>query len=188
MTETTHRLRSQFTALDPRLSDRATPSGKALAEQFRAQLPGVEWVASKYDLVGKIASLLDLEVPDILLKFWEKSDEITAALARSAARPRERIDLGLGEHTIVSTMQPSVDVSIGVEPNVVTYPIEFTLALTFTLQDIGLLLENGHIIGLYAGSCAVEGELKLGDLELAKAPADGAEPLSFRGVTFSGPP
>lgn len=187
MTESHRRLRSQFTALDPRLSDRASPAGKTMAEQLRAQLPGVEWVASKYDLVGKIASLLDLEVPDILLKFWEKSEEITAALARSAARPRECIDLGLGEHTIVSTLQPSVDVSVGVEPNVVTYPIEFTLALTFTLQDVGLMLENGHIIGLYGGSCEVEGVLKLGELELAKAPAEGAEPLSFRGVTFAGP-
>ena len=188
MTDTHHRLRSQFTALDPHLADPSTPSGKALAQQFRDQLPGVEWVASKYDLAGKIASLLELEVPDILLKFWEKSDEITGALARSAARPRERIDVGLSEHTIVSTLQPSLDVSIGVEPNVVTYPIEFTLELTFTLQDIGLMLENGHIIGLYAGSCEVEGVLKLGDLELAKAPAEGAEPLSFRGVTFGGTP
>jgi hypothetical protein len=188
MTDTHHRLRSQFTALDPRLADPSTPPGKTLAQQFRDQLPGVEWVASKYDLVGRIASLLEMEVPDLLLKFWEKSDEITSALARSAARPRERIDVGLAEHTIVSMLHPSLDISIGVEPNVVTYPIEFTLALTFTLQDIGLMLENGHITGLYAGSCEVEGVLKLGELELAKAPAEGAEPLSFRGVTFAGTP
>jgi hypothetical protein len=186
MTESAYPLSSQFTDLNPRLGNSGTPEGKALAERIRAQLPGVEWVATKFDLVGKIAEILDLEVPDILVKFWEKSEEITAALARSAARPKERIDLGLGEHTIVSTLQPKLDVSVGVGPNAVTYPIEFGLALTFTLRDTGLMLKDGHITGIYTGSCEVEGVLKLDDLELAKAPAQGTTPLLFRGVTLGG--
>lgn len=186
MTESTHPLSSQFTDLNPRLADTGTPEGQALAARIRAQLPGVEWVATKFDLIAKISEILNLEVPDILVKFWEKSEEVTAALARSAARPKERIDLGLGEHTIVSTLQPKLEVSIGVEPNAVTYPIEFGLALTFTLRDIGLILKNGHITGLYTGSCEVEGVLKLDDLELAKAPAHGTTPILFRGVTLGG--
>jgi len=182
MTEPTHPLRSQFTAPNPRLGNSGTPEGQALAERIRGQLPGVEWVATKFDVVGKIAEILDIEVPAILVKFWEKSEEITAALARSAARPKERIDLGLGEHTIVATMQPKLEVSVGVDPAAVTYPIEFTLNLTFTLRDIGLVLKDGHITGLHSGNCEVEGSLKLDDLELAKAPAAGRSPMLFRGL------
>lgn len=181
MTKSPPTLRRVFNDPDPRLKDKSSAEGRAWTESTGRELPGVEWVASKYDLVAKIGELLDVPVPDLLIQFWEKSDEIAAALRDSKESPDKSTDLGLFEHTLEGMSDPSIEVRIGKMPKLRTFPITFTLELECKLVGAVLRIKNGAIEQILAGSCAVKGTLKHGKLLLATAPRDGQGKITFGG-------
>src|SRR6185369_8100404 len=135
--------------------------GKAFAKRLKSALAGVEWIASKQDVVTKMAEVLDLELPDLLVNFWEKSDEIKAALKESTESPEEITDLGLVDHSVEGSLEPYLELRVGKFP---PYKIEFTVDLECTLRGVVLRIKNGAIVQIVLGSCEVEGTLKHGDL------------------------
>lgn len=176
MTKASSSLRSVFGEPDPRLRDKSSSQGQAMAKSLKRALAGLEWVASKHDLVTEMAEVLDLELPDLLVKFWEKSDEIKAALKESKDSPAEITDLGLVDHTIEGTLEPYLELRVGKLP---PCKIELTVDLECTLKGVVLRIKNGVIVQILLGSCEVQGTLKHGDLVLATAPREGADPIRF---------
>ena len=176
MTKTSSNLRTVFGEPDPRLRDKSSKQGQALAANMKRALAGVEWVASQHDLVTKMAEVLDLELPELLEKFWSKSDEIAVALKESRESPTEITDLGLVDHTIDATLEPYLELRVG---NMPPYKIEFAVELECTLKGVVLRIKNGAILQVVVGTCEVRGTLKHGDLTLATAPREGAEPIRF---------
>ena len=169
-------LRSLFGEPDPRLRDTSSSQGQALAKNLKQALAGVEWVASKQDMVTKMAEVLDITLPDLLMKFWSTSDEIKAALQESKESPEEITDLGLTEHTVEGNLEPYLELRVGKSP---PYKLEFAVDLECTLKGVVLRIKNGAIVQIVLGSCEVKGTLKHGDLVLATAPREGAEPFRF---------
>ena len=179
MNEKTQSLREAFTELDTRLDDPASPQRQELDEKLKGELAGADWVASRPEVVAKIAELLDFEVPPLLMRFWESAEEIRTALEESREKPKDPVYVGLAEHTAAGTLNPVIEVRIGQEPAVKTFEVRFTLDLECKLTGIELRLRDGEIRGIELGVCEVKGTLKYGDLVLAQAPREGQGRFHF---------
>jgi len=184
MSENTPTLRNAFKGIDPGLEDRSTPGRRDLDEKIRPELPGFEWVAAKHDLVAKLNEVLDLGIPDILIGFWKKSDEIEAALKESTDSPGEPVDLVLCDHTLSGSLHPKIEVRIGKTPQIKAFEIPLTLDLECKVEEVTLGIRDGAITHIALGKCTLEGTLKLKDLVLATAPPEKQESVIFRGLSL----
>ena len=179
MTATATTLRALFADPDPQLKDESSAKHRTLSQSIKQELKGVEWVASQSDLIAKVAELLDIELPPLLIQFWQTAEEIEAALNESAKTPDKKTELSLAEHTIEGTLHPAIEVWIGPDGSLGKYRLKFTVELHCELTGVRLIIKSGVILAIELGTCDVKGELKYGDLVLATAPREGAGHIQF---------
>lgn len=179
-------LAAVFTEPDQSVKNDSNTDDTNVDQALRARLPGFEWVAGKRELTSKLCEVLDIAVPDVLFQFWEKSDEINAAIADSRESPGEMIDIELVDHDLEGIWKPSIEVKIGRAAELQAFEIPLTIALKCTVEGIKLRIENGAIARILAGVCVLSGEFKLGDLVLARAPRKDQGPLRLEGLELAG--
>jgi hypothetical protein len=87
MTDATPTLRTLF-EVPPEDDPRRLPdSWKPFRAKLEEEVKGIKWTASMPDLTTKIAELLDIPVPALLMSTWRKAGELKAKLAESKAAP-----------------------------------------------------------------------------------------------------
>ena len=149
---------------------------KKFKEKITKEIKGVKWTASKFDILEKIAQLLDIKIPSIFLSSWKKSDEIKKILEESAASPEEKFEINLSEHSITSDHKPYIEVMF---KNMPVYKIEFDLNLSFKLDGFSIKIQNGNIYGIDSGVCNAKGTLSWEKIKLLEKKL---EPIKLPGT------
>ena len=155
-----------------RLPDGWQPFREKLGEEVK----GIKWKASMPDLTVKIAELLDVEVPGLLVTTWKKAAEVKKKLAESREKPADGIDVELAEHTISTSHSPYITVRVGKAP---VKTLKFTVTASFTLNGFVLTLQNGEVREIRSGNCQAAGKLEGLGLLLAEKKLS---PLTFPGT------
>lgn len=137
---------------------------KKLHDKLSEEGKGFKFVAMP-DLIEKVADLLDIEVPDLLLASWRKCNQLQTVLAESRENPETKMFVGLAEHTISSTHHPYLEARIARMP---AKKLIFTLELLFKLTGCELEIQAGAIKRAKTGSCQIEGSFAYDELVLMK--------------------
>jgi hypothetical protein len=158
-------LRAVFDDLDPNspnveLADDATVSSEA-----KKQAGVIEWTAASSSLIPEIAKLLDIPLPDLLVDFWQKAEEVEAAL-ESSKESSEPIEVSLYDSETEVSFDPYIEVRLnGVAPG---RKIPFKIVLPLAFKGVVLTIRKGSIVDVAGGECAIEGSIKLGAVTVAK--------------------
>ncbi len=138
-------------------------------QQFRdrvvEEIKKVRWTAKMPALFGKIAELLDIPLPGIMIAAWEKSDEIKKTLGDSRDSPEDTFSVELVEHTLSTEFHPEIEIQVSKFPPKV---LQFVVQLTLELSGIELEIKGGQIRRITTGSCEAGGKLLYDDIVLAE--------------------
>ena len=176
MTDSTPTLRTLFEIPADDDPNRLPDGWKPFREKLGEEVKGIKWKASMPDLTVKIAELLDVEVPTLLVATWKKATEVKTKLAESRAKPDDIIYAELADHTISTSHSPYITVQLGKAP---VKTLKFTVTASFTLNGFVLKLQQGEVREIRSGRCAAEGKLEGLGLLLAEKKLS---PLSFPGT------
>ena len=113
MTTNVPTLRTLFDLPSEHEPDRLPDGWKPFRERLGEEVKGIKWKASMPDLTVKIAELLDVDVPTLLVATWKKANEVKKKLAESREKPADEIDVELAEHTISTSHSPYITVQFG---------------------------------------------------------------------------
>ena len=137
---------------------------EAISAEAKKQAGPVEWAASS-SLVPHVAELLNVPLPEVLVRYWQQADEVAAEIEESKKSPGKR-RVTLLETKTEAAYEPAIQVRLnGAKAG---KPIGFKVVIPLTLKGAILVIEGGQIAGVVAGECAIEGAIKLGSLTLAK--------------------
>jgi hypothetical protein len=168
-------LRELFGDLKPDSPNVELATEGDVASKMKEDVGGVEWTAHMLELVPAVAELLDVGLPHIFVSFWQKTDEVAAALRESTASPDDDTKVSLFDSATEATLDPYIEVRLnGKAPG---KKIPFTVALPITFKGLVLKIRNGEIVDAAAGECEISGSLKLKDLTLAKLRSPVTIPL-----------
>jgi len=155
----------QVFSLPANESDPADADWQAFQEKVRKEVKGVKWIASMPDLAPKVCELLDIRIPDILVKAWKKVDDLQKVMEESKKTPDKTVYLELAEHTIDYHSKPSIDVRI---KRATVKKLELPIQLGFKLKGFVLKIQNGLIKEMQTGQCEAKGTIKYGSLTVAE--------------------
>jgi hypothetical protein len=128
-------------------------------------LPEIAWSTAADTVADAILAALDVKLTDILAGAWSTLRELQD-YADPARHPAEETALvPLARHKLRSTHHPSIEVMLGED---VIAKLEFTVALTLSLEGIVLKVRGGRIREIASGSYAGTGSLKLADAVLVE--------------------
>ena len=156
MSDSALTVREVFDLPQPGSPEESSPRWQTLREWMGQEVKGIKSAAMP-DIAAKIAELLEVPIPAILVTSWKKSDAIRKLLDESRGAPDAKMHLELAEHTINSQHRPHIEIRI---KNTVVKKIEFTLRLQFKLKGFILRIQNGAIRAMQTGTCEVKGTLE----------------------------
>jgi len=145
---------------------------------LKKAMNAVEWTASSSILIPKIAELLDIRLSTILVAFWQKADEVAAALRETRDSPNRTIDVSLDDSSTEATFEPWIEVRLAGASS--GKKLRFPVAIPLTLKAVEVRIKNGAIVSALAGTCEVSGTLKFETIVLAKLKEPLKVPLSPR--------
>ena len=152
-------VRQVFDLPQPGSPEESSPRWQTLRQWMSEEVKGIK-TAAMPDIGAKIAELLEVPIPDILLASWKKTDAIRELLEESRKTPDAVMNLVLSEHTINSQHRPHIEIRIK--------KLEFTLKLLFKLKGCILRIQNGAIRDMVAGTCEMKGTLDYQGLTIAE--------------------
>jgi hypothetical protein len=134
-----------------------------LKRQGADDLPGFAWKIISSNAHEQIHEALNVDAFGLLARGWSMARELEKYADPKLHPPDERSDVFLGEHTLTSTAQPEIVVTVA---GVRFRPITLTLELNANFRSAALTIQNGHIIALHAGDCWISAQLKFEDQDL----------------------
>src|SRR5262245_8826833 len=138
---------------------------EALHGELRSVVDCTFPVASEKAIGDALHEALNTPVLDVLTRAWRTHPGLPAEI-RSTPEEESTVLFGLGEHEIVSTHRPRVDV---LGPSGMLGSFEFDLRLELMVQCATLQIdETGHVSCVSMGACSGTGVLSLGNKELAR--------------------
>lgn len=157
-------VREVFDLPQPGSPEESSPRWQTLRQWMSEEVKGIK-TAAMPDIGAKIAELLEVPIPDILVASWKKTDALRDLLDESRKTPDAVMSLELGEHTINSQHRPHIEIRI---KNLPGKKIEFTLKLLFKLKGFILRIQNGAIREMQAGTIDMKGSLEYQGLTIAE--------------------
>ncbi len=146
-------------------SERARQDLQRFKDRIAQEIKKVHSVASMPKLFDCISTMLGIPLPDIMVKAWEKGDEIARVLRDSAALPDDEFTVELGEHELATEFKPQIEIRLAKLPPI---ELDFLITLSLELKEIVLTIMKGRILKIRTGSCQAGGELHFHDLLLAE--------------------
>jgi hypothetical protein len=129
------------------------------------EIKKVHWTATMPKLVEKVAELLEIPLPGVMIAAWEKGDEIMKTLDDSRKSPEEVFSVELADHTLSTEFHPQIEIQVSNFP--ATF-LNFVVKLSLELKGIELKIRKGKVLQIRTGSCQAGGELLYGDMVLAE--------------------
>lgn len=138
-----------------------------LGARLDEELKGVKWPTALPDLAKKLGELLDLPLPTFFLDAWKQLEELQVALKETSGKTNESRSVKIGQHSIESTFEPSIQVRLW---KVMPLPkeLKFPVKLEATFRALELQIKNGAIARIIGGECDIAGTLSLGSTPIAK--------------------
>ena len=157
---------SVFDDLKPGSPNVELAADAAVAKEAKTHAGVIEWKAASSSLIPEVAKLLDVPLPAVFVSFWQKTDEVAAALEKSRKSPGEKIDVSLYDSKTEASFDPYIEVRLnGIAPGK-KIPVKVVLPMTF--KAVVLTIKKGSIVDAAAGRCDIDGSIKLGSVTVAK--------------------
>jgi len=157
-------LRGVFEDLSPDAPNVKLADDAAISAAARQEAGIIEWAAAS-SLVPHIAELLNVPLPDVLVQFWQQTEEVAAEIKESKRSPGPR-RVTLLETKTQASYEPSLEVRLnGAKPG---KAIGFKVVMPITLKGATLVIEGGRIVDVVAGEGLIGGVITLGSLTVAK--------------------
>ena len=147
---------------------------ETVQKEARRQLGVVEWTAAS-TLIPHVAELLNIPLPGLLMRGWQKADEVADALRDSADSPDEDFGVALDESEKELSFDPEVEVKLNGAP---AGSIKFTVVVPLQFKSVVVKIKNGQVTGVSAAECYAGGEVRLGDLTIVKLSTPMKIPLA----------
>ena len=144
--------------------EESSPRWQSLRDWMNREVSSIK-KGSVPDLTAKVAELLEVPLPDILLTSWKKTNVLRDLLEESRKSPETAHYLELGEHVINSQHRPHIEVKV---KRVSVKKLEFLLRLNFKLKGFILKVQNGAVTEMQTGSCDMKGSLEFQGLSVAE--------------------
>jgi hypothetical protein len=145
-----------------------------IRQEIKSQSRAIRWPWVQSLIAQRTASLLDLDVLDLLLDAWKKFDEVEKCADQQQSNHDPAL-VPLVEHTLKSKHHPYIEVLIQDRPvDRITFDLEFEL----TLNAFALEMQDGRILEVQTGSAEGEVSLSLAGVDLLKYKP---QPLHFPG-------
>jgi hypothetical protein len=128
--------------------------------RLEAELPGqaaAVWPLVRDNIGRHLATLLDIDVADVLVGGWNKSRELRKYRDEKAYPPDERVVVALAKHKLVSTHRPHLDLVVAERP---IGSLHFEIELTLNIEGAQLTIQGGRIMRIATGACAGVGTIR----------------------------
>lgn len=135
-----------------------------IEEKVKAAAKGIKWKATLPDLTEKIAELLDIKIPDVLMEALKKLDTLVQYADQSRQAPADILYLDLSEFPVNAELHPYLQIHVNGIP---LKKVEVTVRLALVIKAIRLKIQNGRIRAIDEGALEIVGKVLLGDLVLA---------------------
>lgn len=151
-----------FDSTDPgrALQDAATDTSFALGA---LTVSGVS--VPEPEIWSMVGSVLDEPIVNIAMRGWSELDKVRTVKARTRGFPGTTEIVRPFAHTINSTQEPTVEISVG---PVSTKVLTFTVTLSITVEAVELTISGGEINKVDAGSAIASATLAIGETKLAE--------------------
>lgn len=140
---------------------------KEVFEELRNKLPeherALQWKPLWNSVIEHIGKLLDIELPDIMLRAWNHDFDLTKYSDTEAYPPEKTYLEPLFEHAITSRHKPEIVVDID---NIVTKTIAFDIVVQLTLKGFILEITEGKIVKIHTGQCSGKGSVSCMEVTL----------------------
>lgn len=134
-----------------------------LRARLTRQFDGMRWSAVWDAVKDQVEKLLDVRFVDIFLGAWTKYQALRKYCDPSQYPPDETHLVPLLEHTITSTHEPAIEITIG---DAFRETIPFQIKLSLKLSGMLVQVRAGRILKVYAGRCQGDGSLQCSGVTL----------------------
>ena len=134
----------------------SSPAFEGLAATIAGQTDMMGWSATLQEIGKKVPDLLRIDVRNVLVGGWKKSEELRRYTDPEQYPPDETILVELIQHSIRSSHAPHLDFLIR---NTQVGRIEFELDMKIDVDGAVLTIRDGKIWALSVGACVASGEL-----------------------------
>lgn len=141
--------------------DHDTHDGENHSRESRALIKAV---------VDHVDDVLGIEVRDILLRAWDKYEDLAQYADPQRYSPDELVVVPLMEHVITSIHRPTIEVEF---TGLIKKTVPFTIMIEFHLSGFILEIRNGKIMKILAGQCQGSGEVSCLNTVLYRKEATG---------------
>lgn len=117
------------------------------------------------EIWSMVGSVLDEPIVNIAMRGWSELDKVRTVKARTLEFPGTTEIVRPFEHTIKSTQEPTIEVSVG---PVSTDVLTFTVTLSITVEAVELTMSGGEINKVDAGTATASAALTIGKTKLAE--------------------
>jgi hypothetical protein len=132
----------------------------SLQEMVLKEAKNIKWPGVFSAIVEKIEELLDIGIPDIMVKAWAKYKTLFKYTDREKYPPDQTVLVPLVEHKIESEHHPHIDIMIDDKP---IAKLEFQIDIELMLKGMVLKIRDGKIKDVKMGSCEGKGSIKCGE-------------------------
>jgi hypothetical protein len=133
---------------------------ESLRKAVSKEVKHIKWPGIFSEIAKKIEELLDIDIPDIMVKAWAKYKTLLKYTDREKYPPDQTVLVPLVEHKIESEHHPHIDIVIDDKPFA---KIEFQINIELTLKGMVLKIQDGKIKEVKMGSCEGKGSIKCGE-------------------------
>lgn len=135
----------------------------AIKEKITREHRQLGWSPVSDLIVEKAGNLLEIDLKDILVGAWKKSEEVLECMNSEDTPPDETRTVALAEHVIRSNHSPRLEVLLNGKP---IGEILFHLQLALKLEGFLLIIQGGRIREIRSGVCQGSGLFKCEDIVL----------------------
>jgi hypothetical protein len=117
----------------------------------------VKWPIAFEIIVEKIADILDVSIPGIMVGAWNKYKILVKYADSEKYPPNETFLVPMAEHTVKSEHNPYIEILINGKP---VGEINFNITVSLILKGIILKVQGGKVKAINTGTCKGKGTLK----------------------------
>jgi hypothetical protein len=119
--------------------------------------------AAAAEVGSVVASLLDMDLVDVLVSGWKKYGALSTAAEETLWSPGEERWIDLATHRIASTHAPSVELILD---GLKIGSIDFEIELGATIQALRAVVSGGKLTGVRSGQIDLSAKLSCEGVEL----------------------
>lgn len=132
-----------------------------LKETLSKEAPDVKWQVALSGMIDRVGDLLDIGIPDVMVRAWNKSGILKKCLDRKSYDPNETVLVPLAEQTIKSTHRPYVEILVN-ERRV--GKIDFEIDVALVVSGIILKIQDAKVKQIVMGTAKGKGTIKCSGL------------------------